>query len=99
MAADFLQEVAALDANPPAGMTPPAIEDRDQDGVMDTFAQTTPGTEVRFRVTAYNDFVEPTSEVQLFVARIQVLGDQVTVLDERNVYIVVPPEIPVVPVD
>lgn len=97
--ADFLEEVAALDANPPAGMTPPEIQDRDQDGVDDTFAQTTPGTEVRFQVTAYNDFVAPTSEVQLFVARIQVLGDEVTVLDERNVYIVVPPEIPVVPVN
>jgi len=49
-------------------MPVPAIEDRDQDGVNDTFVDVTPGTEVRFAVTAYNDFVEPTADMQLFVA-------------------------------
>jgi len=48
------------------------------------------GSTVTFRVTAQNDFVPSTSAPQLFTIDIDVLGDAVTVLDVRNVYVVVP---------
>ena len=49
-----------------------------------------PGSTVTFEVTAFNDFQPSTSVDQLFSADIQVLGDLVTVLDVRKVYVIVP---------
>jgi len=95
--ADFIESIAADRAFPPPGMPVPAKADRDQDTIDETFVEVTPGTEVHFAVTAFNDFVEHTDSIQLFVARIVVLGDLVTALDERNVYIVVPPGLPEIP--
>jgi hypothetical protein len=56
------------------------------------FESVIPGTEVEFEVTFDNDVREPASEAQIFRARIIVTGNRVTDLDERNAYIVVPPE-------
>jgi hypothetical protein len=65
------------------------------DGVADTFVDVTPGTIVCFDVIPkQNDTVAPTADPQTFMATIQVWGDHVTVLDERDVYFLVPPEIP-----
>lgn len=46
-----------------------------------------------------DDFVPATQQVQIFVAEFQVLGDGVTVLDERNAHIAATPETPVIPID
>jgi len=60
-----------------------------------TFHGVTPGTQVSFDVDAFNDFVEQTSEAQIFQATIRVLAGGCTALDQREVLILVPP-IPVV---
>ncbi len=56
----------------------------------DVFENVIPGSTVQFRLTAVNDFVPHQPQVQLFTVDIHVLGDAVTVLDVRRVYIVVP---------
>ena len=53
----------------------------------------TPGSKVTFHLTAYNDFVPATNNDQLFTIDIQILGDAVTLLDTRKVYVIVPKEI------
>jgi hypothetical protein len=60
----------------------------------DAFVDVRPGTTVCFVIhAAQNTIVEPTTEPQIFMATIQVWGDHVTVLDERDVYFLVPPVI------
>lgn len=79
--ADFIVSILP-EAPAPAGST--------IDG--DVFRNVTPGSTVQFRVTVENDFVMHTTEPQLFTIDIEVLGDGVTVLDVRNVYVIVPPD-------
>ena len=56
----------------------------------EVFRNVVPGSTVEFSFDALNDF-QPSTEVdQLFDADIEVLGDMVTVLDVRNVFIIVP---------
>ena len=57
-----------------------------------TFYGVTPGTLVDFEVDFYNDSVPPPATAQVYRARIVVLGNGVARLDERQVYIIVPPE-------
>jgi hypothetical protein len=60
----------------------------------DTYVDVLPGSTVCFDIVARrNETVEPTTEPQVFIANIQVWGDDVTVLDERDVYFLVPPVI------
>jgi hypothetical protein len=60
----------------------------------DSYVDVLPGTTVCFDIVARrNETVEPTTEPQVFIATIQVWGDNVTVLDERDVYFLVPPVI------
>jgi hypothetical protein len=56
-----------------------------------TFYAVIPGTEVEFTVDFYNDVRPPAETAQIFRARIIVVGNGVADLDEREVYIVVPP--------
>lgn len=49
-----------------------------------------PGSTVTFRIRFLNDFQEPRSHAQVFLATIVVLGNSVAELDEREVIIVVP---------
>lgn len=46
-----------------------------------------------------NTTVMPTDMPQMFMATIVVEGDGVTVLDTRDIFFLVPPEIPDVPID
>lgn len=55
------------------------------------FDEVTPGTVVTYQVTAFNDFIEQTTQAQFFEATITVLAGGCTPLDERTVYILVPP--------
>jgi hypothetical protein len=77
--ASFLKSIHPV-LPPPAGAT--------IDG--DVFRGVKPGSKVTFRLDAYNDFVPETTKDQLFTIDIQVLGDGVTLLDTRRVFIVVP---------
>ncbi|MCB9597936.1 MAG: hypothetical protein H6719_34790 [Sandaracinaceae bacterium] len=57
-----------------------------------TFYQVIPGTIVEFTVDFWNDVRPPAATAQVFQARIVVMGNGVARLDERRVFIVVPPE-------
>lgn len=81
--ADFIEAITP-EPPPPAGAR--------IDG--DVFRDVQPGSTVEFRLRARNDFVPHTFETQLFTIDIHVLGDGVTVLDERKVYVVVPKALP-----
>jgi hypothetical protein len=83
---DFIIAVTPV-APPPTGATIAG----------DVFVGVTPGSTVTFKVDGFNDFQPSTDVPQLFQANIEVLGDLVTLLDVRNVFIIVPPEIPDVP--
>lgn len=83
--ADFITSVTPV-APPPAG----AIIDGD------IFRNVTPGSMVTFEVQAFNDFVPEIAEPQLFAIDIHVLGDAVTLLDVRRVFVVVPERIVVI---
>ena len=72
---------------PPTDITPDqAIAAIDES----TFFGVIPGTSVKFRVTFRNDFVEGGDTAQLFIAFIDVRGGGSTVLDTRQVFIIVP---------
>ena len=69
----------------------------DADPYDDVFTRVLPGTVVCFDIYAkQNDTVEPTANVQTYKAIINVVGDGVTILDTRDVYFFIPPEIPVI---
>lgn len=57
-----------------------------------TFYGVIPGTLVDFEVDFRNDVRPPATVAQVFQARIVVLGNRVARLDERRVFIIVPPE-------
>ena len=57
-----------------------------------TFENVIPDTDVIFTVTAFNDFVEQGVKPRLFTANIQVLADSCGELDDRDVFILVPPQ-------
>lgn len=71
------------------------VRDANMDGVMDTFVGVRNNVPVCFDIyPRQNTMVMPTDRPQLFKARIEVLGDGVTVLDTRDVYFLVPPRDP-----
>lgn len=82
--ADFITSVTPV-APPPAGSTIAG----------NVFLDVTPGSTVNFTVVAFNDFVMETSEDQLFAIDIDVVGDLVTVLDVRRVFVIVPRKPPI----
>jgi hypothetical protein len=76
------------------GCAPRPAIDNDGDGVLDTFPDVRPGDPVCFDIVVRtNATVMPTDEPQLFQGRLDVLGDGFTVLDERTVTYLVPPEV------
>jgi hypothetical protein len=87
---DFIKQVT------PAGFTlpppPPTLPNPTYDST--TFYNVTPGTIVEFNVVAFNDFVPQTTQPQLFRATIKVLAGGCTDLDQRDVFVLVPPRPP-----
>jgi hypothetical protein len=57
-----------------------------------TFYGVIPGTLVDFGIDFYNDVRPPALTAQIFRAKIVVMGNGVARLDERDAYIIVPPE-------
>lgn len=92
-----------MSANPSAGAPCAAgltATDTNGDGYLDTFTDVNPGTTVCFDVVPkMNTTVMPSTSPQMFRATITVTGDGITTLDTRDVFFLVPPEIPDVPVD
>jgi hypothetical protein len=72
-----------------------ATGDYDGDGTHDYFDGVTPGTVVCFDiVAAMNTTVERIpDEPQLYTAIVQVVGDLITLLDEREIYFLIPPDV------
>jgi len=93
----FLKRVEPLDAiaGPAAcaGAGVAVIADFDGDGVNDGFRDVSPGSTLLFGVEAWNDFVRPLDEPQVFIAYIDVMGGGAAVLDTRIATILVPPDI------
>jgi hypothetical protein len=97
--------IASIVPNLVGGVTDPAdpsiicvgglpVDDMDGDTVLDTFVGILPGTPVCFDITPrMNDIIEATEEPQVFKAYIDVVGDGITVLDSRDVYFLIPPDI------
>ena len=85
--ADFIQAVTpfAHGVVPLPGVPDPTL-------TPTTFENVIPDTDVIFTVTAFNDFVEQGPSPRLFTANIQVLADDCGDLDDRDVFILVPPE-------
>ena len=84
-----LKGVLPLDAMPGVGLPggPTSI-----DTAKNEFLGVKPGTTVEFTVKAYNDFIpQLTTGPQFFQATIKVIGNGVSFLDSRDVYILVPP--------
>ncbi len=85
--ADFVKAVTPLSHGvvPVPGVPNPVLTATNFQGVV-------PDTDVTFTVEAFNDFVPQGPAPRLFVATIRVLADDCGALDERNVFILVPPE-------
>jgi hypothetical protein len=84
--ADFIKAVTPFSHGPVPvpGVADPVLTPTTFEGVV-------PDTDVTFTVEAFNDFVPQASEARLFVATIRVLADDCGALDERDVFILVPP--------
>jgi hypothetical protein len=77
--------------------TDPLPVDETGDGHPDYFPRVLPGTSVCFDIhPKRNTTVPARREPQMFRATIQVMGDRITILDERDVFFLVPPEIGVI---
>jgi hypothetical protein len=85
--ADFITSITPVPPPPPGATI---------DG--DVFRGVTPGSTVLFRLDAFNDFVPETDVDQLFTIDVEVIGDGVTTLDVRQVYVIVPRRIDQPPV-
>lgn len=85
--ADFIVAVTPLSHGPVPlpGVPPPVLTPTTFEGVI-------PDTDVTFTIEAYNDFVPQIPVPQIFEATIRVLADGCSDLDERTVFILVPPE-------
>ncbi len=87
----FIKSITPVDGyngsnhGPAPGITFASMDDHAFYGVV-------PGTRVTFTVHFFNDVRPPATTAQIFLATIVVRGNRVTRLDERKVYIVVPPD-------
>jgi hypothetical protein len=78
-------------------VTDPLPVDETADGHPDYFPRVLPGTSVCFDIHARrNETVPATREPQMFRANIQVQGDRITILDEREIFFLVPPVIEII---
>jgi len=85
--ADFITRVQPKSFKKP--LPPPKLPDPKMDAKG--FKNVSPGTTVTFTVEAFNSFLKTASEVRIFRAVIKVLAGECTDLDQREVFILVPP--------
>lgn len=99
-ASAFIDRIIANNDAPEPCTAGLRVIDKNVDGVADTYTNVFPGPTVCFDVIPKtNVSVPPTTEPQVFTANIVVTGDGVTTLSTRKVFFLVPPEIPVPPID
>jgi hypothetical protein len=84
--ADFITDIVPVTLTP----LPPGGVMLDPTGHI--FLDVEPGTTATFDVQAENTFLMQAQDPQVFTMKIRVVGDGVTVLDTRQVVIIVPPE-------
>lgn len=93
---EFVNHLETLQLGTPACANMLTDQDSNMDGFKDLYIDVLPGTPVCWRVIPKNNTTVPATTVpQLFKATVEVMGDNVTLLDTRDVYFLVPP----VPVD
>jgi hypothetical protein len=87
----FVTAVEARSATAPAGTAEPGREDLRpaDDGILDTFVEVRPGTELELVAHFHNDRIPAADYDQVFRVTVQVLGDGL-VLSEQVVRVVVP---------
>jgi hypothetical protein len=91
----FLSRLETLQLGTPECTSGLTDADTNGDGFPDTYISVLFGTPVCWRVIPKtNVTVMPTAAPQVFRANIEVYGDGVTLLDERTVFFLVPPVIP-----
>jgi hypothetical protein len=86
----FFRYAIPRSAEPPPGADPPTVADLDGDYIYESFIGVQPGTVLEFTIVLYNDAVPSTAVDQVFTIVLEVVGDGLTVLDEKEVVIVVP---------
>jgi hypothetical protein len=84
--AEFITDIIPIGLTP----TPPGGVMLDPTGHI--FLDVEPGTTATFDVKAENTILMQAQDPQVFTMKIRVIGDGVTVLDTRQVVIIVPPE-------
>ncbi|MDY0000855.1 MAG: VWA domain-containing protein [Polyangia bacterium] len=97
---NFVDRLETLQLGTPECTSGLTDQDTNSDGYPDQFVQVIAGTPVCWRlVPKQNITIEPTREPQVFMATVEVWGDNVTLLDTRDVYFLVPPlvDIPIIP--
>jgi hypothetical protein len=98
--AEFVDHLETLQLGTPECTDGLTDQDTNADGFADLFLDVLPGTPVCWRlVPKQNTTVMATDMPQLFMATIEVFGDGVTLLDTRDVFFLVPPEIFEEPID
>lgn len=85
----FVQAIEAVSAVAPEGAPTPRREDRDADGIQDTFLEVPTRTRLTFRVVLQNLQVVEGEFPQVFFVRVRLVGDGV-VVGERTVRVIVP---------
>ncbi|MBW2263743.1 MAG: hypothetical protein JRG91_17415 [Deltaproteobacteria bacterium] len=86
----FFQYAIPRSATPLPGDPMPTVADLDGDFIYESFIGVQPGTLLEFTIVLYNDAVAPTSVDQVFTITLEVIGDSLTVLDTKEVVIVIP---------
>jgi hypothetical protein len=90
----FIDHLVTLQSDSAECSSGLAEQDSNQDGFADVFVDVIAGTPVCWKlVPKTNKTVSVEDEPKIFRATIQVYGDRVTLLDERNVFFVVPPKL------
>ncbi len=98
--ADFVDHLETLQLGTPACANGLTEQDSNGDTFPDLYIDVLPGTPVCWTlVPKMNTTVMATDQPQLFKATIEVRGDGATLLDTRDVFFLVPPDIPDIPID
>jgi len=98
--ASFVDHLQTLQLGTAACTNGLSEDDSTGDGFNDRYLSVIAGTPVCWQlVPKSNTTVMPTAVPQLFMATIVVSGDGITTLDTRDVFFLVPPENPDIPID
>ncbi|MBL8604727.1 MAG: hypothetical protein JNK72_22565 [Myxococcales bacterium] len=85
----FVQSVEAVSAVQPEGAEPPRREDRNSDGVFDTFADVPTRTRLTYAVNVQNTRVPEGEFPQVYFVTVRLMGDGV-LAGQRTVRVIVP---------